>query len=107
MERSLPNNRLQRTVRCAARSLAGTLGDSSTLPGRLKNEFHADSKVSQHVDERFDAEEIEPTSNEVTDAGLGDAKETRYFRLCQSTGRDSLLDADHEVRADSEMLGLV
>ena len=50
--------------------------------------------------------EIDPSAKEVADTGLRHAEFLGCLSLLKATGGDELLNLDHEIRSDQEMLGL-
>src|SRR6516164_1833452 len=75
--------------------------------GRLDHEPHLHSEPAEHVDQRLDAEEMQPPPQEVADARLAHLQQLRELRLLQASRGHDLLNLDQEVRADDEVLGLL
>jgi hypothetical protein len=48
---------------------------------------------------------LDPSAEQIADARLRDAQNLRGLHLCESAGRDRLLQLDQQVRADEHMPG--
>jgi hypothetical protein len=73
----------------------------------MKDDLRADAKLGEHVDQRVDAEEADLATHQVAHPRLRHAQELGCFALCQPTRLDLLLETEHEVRPDFQMLGLI
>src|SRR5204863_6635616 len=76
-------------------------------PQRLNHESHLHPEAAEHVDQRFDAEEMQATPQEIADARLAHLQQLRELRLLEASRRRDLLNLDQEVRSDDEVLGLL
>jgi len=63
--------------------------------------------VTEHGNQRVDAESIDLASDKVTDSGLRDAQEFRRLRLGEAAGVDQLREPNHQIGADLEVPGLL
>ena len=66
-----------------------------------------DSSASEHVNQGVDAEEIDPTANQVTDPGLSHSKQPGRRSLTKTAVLDETPHGDHERRANPQVLGLI
>jgi hypothetical protein len=73
----------------------------------LDGQAHRRTKPSQHVDKRVSAEEIDPPTEEITDARLSHTEYLGRASLFEAAGGDELLNLDHQVRSDQQMLSLL
>jgi hypothetical protein len=73
----------------------------------LDSQTHHSAEPRQHVDERVHTKQVDPTTEEIADAGLSHAEYLRGWLLLEATGCDKLLQVDHEVRSDQQMLSLL
>ena len=79
---------------------------SSDAPARrLQDETNVHAEARQHVNQAISTEQIDSPTQEITDAGLGDAQDSGSLRLGQSARRERLLELNQQVGADQEMLG--
>jgi len=65
----------------------------------VQNELGPDAKAGQHVDERVDAEEVDPAAHPVAHPGLRAPKKFGRLGLLQSARGDHLLQVGHELGA--------
>jgi hypothetical protein len=75
--------------------------------GRRTNfncQAHRSAKPSQHVDERVSAEEIDPPTEEITDARLGHTEYLGRGSLLETAQLDEFLYLYHEICANQQML---
>ena len=63
--------------------------------------------MTEHSDQRIDAESVNLASDEIADSGLGDGKEFRGLRLGQTAGLDQPAQPNHQVRPDLEVCGFL
>ena len=75
-------------------------------PGRRCHEPYPNTEPREHVDESVSAEEFDPAPKEIAHTRLCNAHDPRSLRLLEASGLEYLLNLDHEVGADSEVLGL-
>src|SRR6185312_3268409 len=84
---------------------AGPQGSSGSVLATAHLYRHIDTCAGQHLDERIDAEPLDFAAREVRDPRLRDVEKLRRFRLRETSGFDETLDLEHEISADTEMLG--
>ena len=72
----------------------------------LHHAAHRRAKPGQHVDERIRTEQIDPSTKEIADARLGHTEYLDCSSLFETARLDELLNLDHQVRSDQQMLGL-
>jgi len=80
---------------------------TSGCRANLDCQAHRSAKPSQHVDERVSAEEIDPPTEEITDARLGHTEYLRGCSLFEATRSNEFLHLNHEIRSDQQMLSLL
>jgi hypothetical protein len=85
----------------------GSLGSLEAATGRFKNELNTDTQAGEHVDERVSTEQIYPAPKQVAHPRLCYAENFGRLGLLEASGRDQLLDLDHQVGSDEQVLGLV
>jgi hypothetical protein len=85
----------------------GLLGNFGTMAGALDDEPDTNSKLGEHIDERIGAEKIDSSPQQVADARLTYVKQLGRLGLLESTGGDRLLESDHQVAANQQVLGLL
>ena len=88
------------------RSSAFALGSLESATGGFENEPNTDAEAGEHVDERVSAEQVYPAPKQVTHPRLGHAENFCYLGLLEVSRRDHLLDLDHQVRPNEQVLGL-
>jgi hypothetical protein len=77
------------------------------LRGSFYNKLYVHAGRSEHVHECVEAEQVDTSPYEVTNARLGHSEKLRSGSLCETTAFDELSDMDHEFRAEPEVLGLL
>jgi hypothetical protein len=65
------------------------------------------SEPTEHVDQRLDAEEMQPAPQEIANAGLTHLQQLCELRLLEPSRCRDLLDLDQKVSSDHEVLGLM
>ena len=83
------------------------LGDSGSPARGSNHDFHADPKVSKHLDQSISAKEVDPTSHEIANPWLRHVKHFGSGGLREVAGYDCLLQVYHEVRANPKVLGFL
>jgi hypothetical protein len=64
----------------------------------------ADAKARQHVNQRIGAEQVDVTTQEITDARLRDPKRLGRFCLLKTPRRDGFLHLNQQISTDDQML---
>lgn len=78
-------------------TLAAPLGDLEAATGWLHDKPHPDTKTGEHVDQGVRAEKIDPAAEKITHTRLGYPQNLGRLGLLQPSGRDHLLELDHET----------
>ena len=72
----------------------------------LDCQAHRRAKPGQHVDERVRTEQVDSPTEKIANTGLGYTEYLCCVSLFEAAGGDELLNLDHQVRSDQQMLGL-
>jgi hypothetical protein len=71
----------------------------------LENELRTDAECGQHVDERFDVEEVDSAPHQIAYARLRHAKKLGGLGLLQPACHDDFLHLRQEFCTDPQVVG--
>ena len=83
------------------RDASGDLGLSTD------HDLDTNTRMSEHCDQRIDAESVNLPSNEITHPRLSHAEEIGCLGLRKSARLDHFAESDHQVGPHLEVLGLL
>jgi hypothetical protein len=72
----------------------------------LDCQAHRRTEPSQHIDKRVRTEQVDPPTEKIANTGLGYIEYLGCISLFEAARRDELLNLDHQIRSDQQMLGL-